>query len=127
MNRLCTKSGDQLRRLWIDSHDWRVDDTQIDLEQRYDLLDFTLLKDLVTAQVRQLREKKVSETALLDEDSTAYHVRDEATGQCCCRPQFQGDSYEHRGELLLRQLRMQNAQAELKELKRKFSKSERPK
>ncbi len=75
-----TKSGDQLWRLWVDFYIWRVDDEHLDIGQREDLLESTFLKDLVRAQARQLREKKVSETAPFDEDLTAYHVRDEATG-----------------------------------------------
>ena len=116
-----TKSEDQLRRLWVDFYVWRVDDGSLDVEQRVDTLDSAFLKDLVRAQARELREKKASETAPFDKDSTAYHVRDEATGQCCCRTQFEGDIYEHRGEFLQEQLEMQNAQARIVELEHKIS------
>lgn len=116
-----TKSGDQLRDLWVDFYIWRVGDLQLEVEQRDDSLDSTFLKDLVRAQARELRENKVSQTALFDEDSTAYHVRDEETGQCCCRTHFEGDAYEHRGEFLQEQLDMQSAQAKVEELERKNS------
>lgn len=116
-----TKSGDQLRRLWVDFYVWRVDDEQLDVEQREDSLDSTFLKDLVRAQARELRNNNVSETAPFDEDSTAYHVRDEATGQCCCRVQFEGDKYNHRGQFLQEQVEMREAQATIKELRCKNS------
>lgn len=116
-----TKSGDQLRRLWVDFYVWRVNDEQLDVEQREDSLDSTFLKDLVRAQARELHDKKVSEDAPFDKDSTAYHVRDEATGQYCCRTQFEGDKYQHRGEFLREQLEMQNAHAKVEELERKNS------
>ena len=116
-----TKPGDQLRRLWVDFYIWRVDDEQLDMEQREDLLDSAFVKDLLRAQARELRGNKASEVAPFDEDSSAYHVRDEVTGQCCCRTQFEGDKYEHRGELHQEQLDMQNAQAKVEELEYKNS------
>ena len=116
-----TKSGDQLRRLWVDFYIWRVGDEQLDVEQHDDSLDSTFLKDLVRAQARELRENKVSGTAPFDGDPTVYHVRDEATGQCCCRTQFEGDTYEHRVDFLLEQLEMQDAHTKVTELERKVS------
>ena len=111
-----TKSGDQLRRLWVDFYIWRVGERQLDVEQHEDSLDSTFLKDLVRAQARELRDNRIIENPPFFGGATIYHVRDESTGQCCCRTQFEGDKYKHREEFFEEQNRMQNAQTRVEEL-----------
>ena len=96
-----TGNGDQLRDLWIDAYVWEVPEEHFRSDLESGKLDPMFLRDLALAQMRKLRteEQKIgSDPPPYERSKAAYHRRDEDTGVCCRRIQYEGAGLHHRGE-----------------------------
>lgn len=122
-----TSDGDQLRELWADFYVWgEINETQFQDELDGGRVDPQFLQDLAVRQMSRLNRVQGTEPDIppYERDSALYHRRVE--GQCCCRAQFEGSQYSHRGDYIraTRSLedRLRGAQAHIKELERKTAK-----
>ena len=96
-----TQENDQLRRLWVDFYIWEVPESQLNRERKSKALDSFFLEDLTLARmqrIRKLHKTLISATPPYERLKSAYHKRDEYTGICCRRKQFEGEGYYHRDD-----------------------------
>ena len=123
-----TGDGDQLRNLWVDAYVWEVPEEQLSSELESGNLHPMFLRDLALAQIRKLRAegpKLGFNLPPYEKSKSAYHRRDEDTGVCCRRIQYEGVGFPHRGEYeqenTYLKRTMEKLQVRLETLKRKES------
>ncbi|KAL6718507.1 hypothetical protein ACLMJK_004599 [Lecanora helva] len=96
-----TAVGDQLRKLWVDVYVWEVEQNAFELELESGRLDATFLKDLTLAQMQRLRitqQRFDLGIPPYEMSKSVYHKRNEVTGVCCRRTQYEGEGSQHRGD-----------------------------
>lgn len=94
---LNTNPEEPLRRLWIDFYKGGIGGGDFQREVKSNRLDLDFLKELSVSLIDNPYENDREDLPYVD-DPSLYHVIDHATGNCCCRPRFEGEDHLHKSE-----------------------------